>query len=212
MRSKILFAVIMLFVFLLCVSASAEDVMSITIDEKIVCDRTDEVRVAVTLDGNPGYTYLKLDLAYDEETFTLDRVENGELIEEFYSGAYFIWSGEEDCTENGVLAEFVFKVAEDAFYDEYSIEVVCIECSNYDEEDVATVCNNANVIVRYYRGDVDNDGYLTIRDAALILQYIAGWDVTVNEAAADADGNGTVNIRDAALILQYIAGWDVTLG
>lgn len=61
-------------------------------------------------------------------------------------------------------------------------------------------------------GDADGNGEITIRDAALILQYIAGWDVEVDEEAADADGNGEITIRDAALILQFIAGWDVTLG
>ena len=60
-------------------------------------------------------------------------------------------------------------------------------------------------------GDADDNGSVTIRDAALILQFIAGWDVEINLAAADVDDDKTVTIRDAALILQYIAGWDVEL-
>ena len=39
-------------------------------------------------------------------------------------------------------------------------------------------------------GDADGNGELTIFDSMLIQQYLAGWDVTVDAAAADADGNG----------------------
>ena len=61
-------------------------------------------------------------------------------------------------------------------------------------------------------GDADGNGSVTTLDATVILQKIAGWDVTLNEAAADADGSGAVTTLDATAILQKIAGWDVTLG
>lgn len=61
-------------------------------------------------------------------------------------------------------------------------------------------------------GDANFDGDITIRDAAFILQFIAGWDVEIDVAAADVDLSEEVTIRDAALVLQFIAGWDVTLG
>ena len=49
-------------------------------------------------------------------------------------------------------------------------------------------------------------------DAANIVQFKAGWDVTIAIEAADVDGDGQVTVRDAARILQYKAGWDVVLG
>ena len=208
-RSKIVsivITVVLMFALSLCVYA-AEEAMKITVEEKIVCDREEEVVVTVSLANNPGFTYLKLDITYDEEAFTLDRVENGTLVENISQGAYFIWSADENCISDGVLAEFVFKTNVDAEYAEYSIEVNCIECSDYDEEDVEVVCSDANVIIRYYLGDVDNDGYLTIRDAAAILQYKAGWGNTIVERNADVDKNGSISIRDAARILQFKAGW-----
>ena len=61
-------------------------------------------------------------------------------------------------------------------------------------------------------GDADGDGEVSTLDAARILQYVAGWDVTVDIAAADVDGDDEVSTLDAARILQYVAGWDVTLG
>ena len=47
---------------------------------------------------------------------------------------------------------------------------------------------------------------------ALLQQYVAGWSVTLDMAAADANGDGSVNVRDVALLQQYVAGWSVTLG
>ncbi len=60
-------------------------------------------------------------------------------------------------------------------------------------------------------GDADGDGRITTRDVALLQQYLAGWDVTLGEAAADADGDGSITVRDVALLQRYLAGWDVEL-
>ena len=61
-------------------------------------------------------------------------------------------------------------------------------------------------------GDADGDGEVTANDAAVILQSIAGHDVTIDSVAAEVDADGEVTANDAATILQFIAGYDVTLG
>ena len=61
-------------------------------------------------------------------------------------------------------------------------------------------------------GDVNGDAVVDGMDATLLLQYAAGWDVTIEMAEGDANGDGTVDGMDATLLLQYAAGWDVTLG
>lgn len=61
-------------------------------------------------------------------------------------------------------------------------------------------------------GDGDGDGKITTRDVALMQQYLAGWDVTLNETAGYADGEERVTTRDVALLQQHLAGWDVILG
>jgi len=75
-----------------------------------------------------------------------------------------------------------------------------------DVEDLPEV----DVAVLY--GDADGDNEVTPVDASRILQYIAGWDVTIDMAAADVDGDNEVTPVDASRILQSIAGWDVVLG
>lgn len=61
-------------------------------------------------------------------------------------------------------------------------------------------------------GDANGDGAADGRDATLLLQYAAGWDVQIKSRPADANGDGTVDGRDATLLLQHAAGWNVKLG
>ena len=75
-----------------------------------------------------------------------------------------------------------------------------------DVEDLPEV----DVAVLY--GDADGDGEITGVDASRVMQFIAGWDVTIDETAADVDGDGEITGIDASRIMQFIAGWDVTLG
>lgn len=62
----------------------------------------------------------------------------------------------------------------------------------------------------YLMGDVNEDHSVDNLDAALILQYAANWEVTMDLTAADVHADGSVDNLDAAMILQYAAGWDVT--
>ena len=60
-------------------------------------------------------------------------------------------------------------------------------------------------------GDANDDGVVNIYDALLVLQYDAGWNVSLNTRNADVNASDGVDIYDALLILQYGAGEDVTL-
>lgn len=58
-------------------------------------------------------------------------------------------------------------------------------------------------------GDVNHDGSIDNLDATLVLQYAAGWNVTLDLTAADVCSDGNADNLDATLILQYAAGWNV---
>ncbi len=60
-------------------------------------------------------------------------------------------------------------------------------------------------------GDANDDGEVTTRDALLIMQWISGFDVTINEANANCNGDDEVTTRDALVIMQWISGFDVEL-
>ncbi len=61
-------------------------------------------------------------------------------------------------------------------------------------------------------GDANGDGKVDGKDATLLLQYAAGWNVQLKSRPADANGDGKVDGKDATLLLQYAAGWNVKLG
>lgn len=61
-------------------------------------------------------------------------------------------------------------------------------------------------------GDTNGDGNIDIKDIVLFAQYLADWDVVIDEITADCNGDGTVDMKDIVLLAQYLAGWNVTLG
>lgn len=56
-------------------------------------------------------------------------------------------------------------------------------------------------------GDVDGDGEVTDADDIILERWLAGWSVTVDEAASDVDGDGEVTDADAILLARHLAGW-----
>ena len=60
-------------------------------------------------------------------------------------------------------------------------------------------------------GDVDDNGRVDANDALLILQYDAGWNVSLKQDNADVTGNGAIDAEDALLIFRHAAGENVTL-
>ncbi len=105
-------------------------------------------------------------------------------------------------SDNTYLTNAMWHYACDHVYDD-EYDAACNECGEIREVPEKPI--------EIVYGDASGDGSVNARDAALLQQYVAGWDVTL-EASADADGDGSVNARDVALLQQYIAGWDVKLG
>lgn len=60
-------------------------------------------------------------------------------------------------------------------------------------------------------GDVDNDQEVDLDDVNALANYLAGWDVEVNEDVLDVNGDGVLNLKDLVLLAQYVAQWDVTI-
>ncbi len=63
----------------------------------------------------------------------------------------------------------------------------------------------------YTPGDITGDGKVNTGDVIRLAQYVARFDVVVNEAALDVDGSGKVNTGDVIRLAQYIAGYDVKI-
>ena len=54
-------------------------------------------------------------------------------------------------------------------------------------------------------GDVDGNGGMSIADATMLIDYLAGTEgIDILLEAADVDGNETVNIGDVAAIIDML--------
>lgn len=43
--------------------------------------------------------------------------------------------------------------------------------------------------------------------AVCFCQYLAEWEVEIDQTAADVNGDGMINGIDSGLLLQYLAEW-----
>ena len=68
------------------------------------------------------------------------------------------------------------------------------------------------VVPEILYGDVNKDGEVNKKDSLRLKQYLAGFEVECDEAAADVNNDGTVNKKDSLRLKQYLAGWDVAIG
>ncbi len=72
--------------------------------------------------------------------------------------------------------------------------------------------NKYVVVPEIEYGNVNGDTGIDAKDSLLLRQYIARFDVQIDEAAADVNADGKINSKDSLLLRQYIAQYNVTLG
>ncbi len=53
-------------------------------------------------------------------------------------------------------------------------------------------------------GDVNSDGFVTIADATLLIDYLLGANVTINEDNSDVETNGTISIGDVTALIDML--------
>ena len=100
---------------------------------------------------------------------------------------------------------------------EHTPKMPVIENESPTGWDVVVYCEECGQeLIRQYMpkeipGDISGDGKLNNKDASRLFQYLAGWDVDVDESALDVNGDGKVNNKDATRLFQYLAGWDVEI-
>lgn len=85
---------------------------------------------------------------------------------------------------------------------EYTCTLVLLDA--YQQQ--VTWTSDAFTVTAGIPGDADANGVVDGRDALLVMQYDAGWPVTLNRANADVDGSGSVDLSDALVIFRMAAG------
>lgn len=67
------------------------------------------------------------------------------------------------------------------------------------------------VVLDRIPGDVNGDGTVGVRDASVILRYLAGYNVVADVSMMDVNGDDNISVRDASAILRFCAGYNVDL-
>jgi hypothetical protein len=103
------------------------------------------------------------------------------------------------------LIDIVWRAGSTAGSSQISITVDTLTDANYNS--LGNTGQGATVTITDVRkGDVNDDGNITIVDALMVAQFYVGLPVTINQAAADTNCDGNITIVDALRIAQYYVG------
>lgn len=61
------------------------------------------------------------------------------------------------------------------------------------------------------KGDINGDGKRNNKDVIILMQFFAGWPVTVEERVRDVNGDGKLNNKDVVILMQFLANWEVSI-
>ena len=183
------------------------------------------VDVSFELEDNPGITSLAFDVDYDPDILTLEgltyntQMGGTAVPPQDLSGRplKLLWAiGTSDFTEESAtfvtLTFHVSGTAQNGAQAPLSV--------TYDPDDIINAAEGSiplNLVdggvqvVTGMAGDINGDKKVNNRDVVRLLQYIANWDVEVDQGALDVNGDGKVNNRDVVRLFQYIANWDVEI-
>lgn len=182
-----------------------------------------EVKVKILLEDNPGVASIGLTLSYGS-ILALKSVEfnsemggSTQLPPTLNSPVKLIWvnSTQNFNEQSATFATLTFQISDSA-PDNAAAELTV----NHDPEDVydlsyqnvtLNVQNGSVTVFPCKPGDINGDDKVNNKDVSFLMQYLAGWSVTVNEPALDTNGDGKVNNKDVSILMQALAGWDVTL-
>ncbi len=181
------------------------------------------ITVDIALINNPGIASMKLLLTYDTSVLELTDIKFNnamggqyQMPQTYGSPVVLNWFNATDNTNGDIVfATLVFDVVADA-----PVRVPTQISVTYDPEDIYDitetnidffVTGGEIIPIDYTPGDMNGDESVNNKDLTRLFQYLAGWNVTINEKAYDVNGDGVVNNKDLTRLAQYLTGWDVEI-
>ena len=150
----------------------------------------------------------------------MTKVTNGELFSSaLNSNGYVDFNNKEEVTANGLLAEFTFKINENAPDGAYSIGLTVADIGSSSDEELSIRINEGAVrVITGSYGDCDGNTAIDLHDIVLLRKYIADYDYSTNTSTvvigsgADANCDGTIDTNDLILLRQYMANYNYDTG
>ncbi len=181
-----------------------------------------QIKLAIDIENNPGISGVVLEIGYDRSVMSLVEYESASYIQatsnfdedESHDKAIFSLTFSSNHVESGTILTLVFEIKADAPLGDYAVTISCPKvAANQALEILGCKLVSGEITVSdSICGDINRDGRIDIKDSVLLVQYLAKWNVEVDEAGADCDADGDIDIKDSVLLAQYLAEWNVHLG
>ena len=159
-----------------------------------------QVKVAVTLENNPGIASMTLRISYDTTVMKLINVEDcGKLGEVVHSDQY--------------TNPYVLCWANDTALQDYVVDGE-VAILTFEINDTATfyACDGIVSVVSGLIGDVNDDGSVDNLDRLELTRYLANWkDYTedmINKVGADVNCDGSIDNLDRLVLTRHLANWE----
>ena len=175
------------------------------------------INVDFKIKNNPGITALRVLVHYPPQSLELMSIEDrgffespistGPVTDNPVSISWFD-SMSRDISDSGLIATLRFRIKEGSpsgkifiSYDENDVFNSKFENKRFSTEECDLSAGNF-----IKKGDVDQNGSITIADAILVQKHIVGIHNLAGDvySSADVDGNGSITIADAILIQKRI--------
>ena len=106
----------------------------------------DEVEVTLTIENNPGYAALLLNIP-EAQGFELVSAKSGSGMGTFTQGVNLLWDSSYNITRTGTLLTLTYRITDDAKVGNNIIKVNLLECNNEDRNAVVVVTEDINITV-----------------------------------------------------------------
>lgn len=172
-----------------------------------------QVKLTLSLSGNPGLCGLNFTIDYDHTRLTLEDYDclDSQLTASDWSlglgeGEKALWLQSDATDTEGEILTLVFRVSDAAPLGDTTVTLTDITGVDEEAKLLKPVCVSGGVTVSSgLLGDVNGDDRVTAADEKRLRRYLAGARVAIETGNADMNGDGTIDLVDLMLLQKSLS-------
>ena len=122
----------------------------------VYAERGEIVEVVFTVDSNPGFAALMVDIIVPEGAEIIE-IRNGSVMKDMSIGDSILWDSAVDSCATGELLIITLKITDEAELGEHLISIEVAQCYNDKLEEVSVSVSSAKVIVVETEAETESD-------------------------------------------------------